>query len=357
MPRLTEEKSSCAFLSCVQLLIQLLELARALSPKKGNNMRSRFYLALSALALTCLAGMMAQAGQTSRTKSSPAVVDVYDAQTRHWLATFTKGAATVVLAGPTRTFSESTAANAVTHSFWVRTLPSPFTGTVDQAWLNAALAANEAGVPDIFGIAMQYLEGAAPILDGSLQIAGDASYGPLLADGTRQEGSDFNDYLGVSWAYANGQVDAPETAQFGCLDCSGFMRMVWGFRHSFDGAGYADTIPLCLSPLADKSALPRRALEICASGPGVLVIANTGLQVVNFAPLRPGDLVFFDASTDDGTQIDHVGMYLGVDAAGKHRFISSRKSIDGPTLGDYRGASILDGTGLYARGFRAVRRL
>jgi cell wall-associated NlpC family hydrolase len=93
------------------------------------------------------------------------------------------------------------------------------------------------------------------------------------------------------------------------------------------------------------------------SAPGVVTVPNTGKQVTSFAKLSPGDLVFFDVSTDDGTRIDHVGMYLGVDAGGNQRFISSRKSINGPTLGDYRGTSILNGTGLYASSFRAIRRL
>ena len=67
--------------------------------------------------------------------------------------------------------------------------------------------------------------------------------------------------------------------------------------------------------------------------------------------------MFFDASDDDGAEIDHVGLYLGPDTAGHKRFISSRKSANGPTMGDYRGASLLDGTGLYARSFRSTRRL
>ena len=73
--------------------------------------------------------------------------------------------------------------------------------------------------------------------------------------------------------------------------------------------------------------------------------------------LRPGDLVFFDASIDDGTQLDHVGLYLGIDTSGHPRFVSSRKSVDGPTMGDAGGNSTLDGTMLYARTFRAARRL
>ena len=67
--------------------------------------------------------------------------------------------------------------------------------------------------------------------------------------------------------------------------------------------------------------------------------------------------MFFDADTKDGPQIDHVGMYLGRDVDRRYRFISSRKQRNGPTLGDYHGASLLDGTGLYARSFCAVRRI
>jgi hypothetical protein len=44
-------------------------------------------------------------------------------------------------------------------------------------------------------------------------------------------------------------------------------------------------------------------------------------------------------------------------SAGNHRFISTRKKTDGPTLRDYNGRSILEGTGLYAGAFHAVRRL
>jgi cell wall-associated NlpC family hydrolase len=80
-------------------------------------------------------------------------------------------------------------------------------------------------------------------------------------------------------------------------------------------------------------------------------------QAMALGRLAPGDLVFFDADSTDGTQIDHVGIYLGRDTGGNYRFLSSRQSIDGPTMGDYRGSSVLNGTGLYARSFRAARRL
>lgn len=272
--------------------------------------------------------------------AAPARSVVVDRSGR-WIATFTNGSRTVAMSGPERTFAETSAS--VVTSTYVRLLPAPFSGTVDTRWLDAALVS---AAPDLLGLAAQYLDGAPAIVDQTgLQIAGDAGYGPLLEDGTRQEGSDFNDYLGIPWSYGN-TVDKPESAQFRDLDCSGFMRMIFGYRSG---------IPMTLSP--DGTSLPRRSFEMLESAPGKVIYADTGTQLTTFSKLQAGDLVFFDASTDDGKQIDHVGMFLGVDTAGHYRFVSSRKSIDGPTMGDYRGASLLDGTGLYAKAFRAVRRL
>ncbi len=271
-------------------------------------------------------------------------------------ATLTLGASTVGLSGPQRLFAEPTAADPVSHAVWVRTLPAPFDGSIDPAWLEDAFAANRSGVPDVLALAMQYTHGAPAIHDGVLQIAGEAGYGPLRG-GKRQEGSDFNDYLGVTWTYPDDRVDAPEPGQFRCLDCSGFMRMIWGYRHNLAGFGYVDNIALCLDASEDRSAMPRRANEIYASGPGVVVIEDEDAPVVDLSPLAVGDLLFFNADAADGARLDHVGMYLGIDDGGHHRFISSRKGHNGPTLGDVRGRSILNGTGLYAKTFRAARRL
>jgi hypothetical protein len=273
----------------------------------------------------------------------------------NWLATLTDGAYTVTLAGPIRTFAEPTAAHSVTHGIWVRTLPAPFDSNVDMTWLTHALKANEQAVPDVLAIAMQYIAGSPAIFEGTLQIAGDASYGPLKK-GTPEEGSDFNDYLGIGWLYPD-KVDKLESRQLHCLDCSGFIRMVWGYRHHLPGYGYADIVPLCLNPQPSRSAIPRHAFEICNAAPGLMIVPNTGAQIKDFALLVAGDLLFFDADPNDGTRIDHVDMYFGLDTGHHHRFISSRKGANGPTLGDYRGKSILDGAGLYARSFRAVRRL
>jgi cell wall-associated NlpC family hydrolase len=259
------------------------------------------------------------------------------------VATFTVGSRSVALRGPQRTFTESTTTASVTTTTWVRLLAQPFAGTVDQGWLSARLSDTS---DDVLEVARQYVTGAADRRDASsLRIAGDASYGPLLADGTREEGSDFNDYLGIVGSYATG-TDQPETRQYGALDCSGYVRAVFGHRMG---------VPMTLEP--DGAALPRRAVQMNASAPGVMVVPDAGTRPRNFAVLQPGDLVFFDASTDDGTLVDHVGIHLGTDSSGAPRFLSSRKGADGPTMGDVRGRSTLSGSGLYATSFRSARRL
>ncbi len=259
------------------------------------------------------------------------------------LATFTVGARTVTVRGTVRVFGESTTTATVTSSTWVRLLPAPFPGSVDWDWLSARLADTS---PDVLAVAAQYVTGAPARLDDtSRQYAGDASYGPLQADGTREEGSDFNDYLGVAWTYGT-TVDNPETDQIRSLDCSGFVRMVLGYRGG---------VPLTLRP--DGTAIPRRAVEMADAAPGVVIIPDTGVRPSRFGNLSPGDLVFFDGSTDDGTLVDHVGIYLGTDSAKAPRFVSSRKRADGPTMGDLGGKSVLTGTGLYATAFRSVRRV
>src|SRR5262245_58061637 len=119
--------------------------------------------------------------------ASPDRTEVRDSKNK-WLATLTDGGYTVTLSGPERTFTEQTAADSVAHSGWVRTLPEPFAGSVNTTWLTDALKANKKAVPDVLAIAMQYIAGAPLIFEGTLQIAGDASYGPLT-DGKREEGS------------------------------------------------------------------------------------------------------------------------------------------------------------------------
>ena len=257
-------------------------------------------------------------------------IDAFDGE--GWMATFTKGSRTVTVRGPERTFSEPAHTSAyVRHGVWVRVLSMPFTGEVDVRQLRAMITDR---TPDILAIAMQY--------------TGDkASYGPLMPDGSREEGSDYNDFLGIDRAYGP-VIDSPENRQRGSLDCSGFVRMILGYH-----AG----LPLTNGSSVDGRALPRRAVQMHASAPGTIVIPRQTNALERVGTLRPGDLLFADASRDDGNDIDHVGIYMGRDNSGNHRFISSRKAANGPTMGDTGGASIIDGPGLYSRSFAAARRL
>ncbi|MEO7665185.1 MAG: NlpC/P60 family protein [Candidatus Limnocylindrales bacterium] len=263
-----------------------------------------------------------------------------------WLATFTDGARSVALSGPSRTFAEpSTTAATVTTTTWLRLLPTPFGGTVSESWLTAALADTSI---DVLGAAMQYVAGSPDRLNATgLRIAGDANYGPLRADGSRAAGSDFNDYLGLRWTYADGTQDQAESNELGSLDCSGFVRMTFGYRSG---------IPMSLKADSGGS-LPRHSWDIATSAPGVALIPNLGTTPASRSGLQPGDLVFFDATSTDGHAIDHVGIFLGLDSQGHDRFLSSRKTANGPTLGDLGGRSTLDGTGLYATSFRSARRI
>lgn len=239
----------------------------------------------------------------------------------------------------------------VAHSIWVRVLPAPFSGVVDETWLRAALNDQR---PDALAVALQYLRGSPAVIDslqGNLQVAGLSSYGPLEGDGTRQEGADFNDYLGISWQYGS-FTDQPEAGQFRCMDCSGFVRMIYGYRGAFT----------LTSSVLNGISIPRVSHDIADSGPGTIVIANTGVppSTAELGKLLPGDIVSFDADTsnpeEEEGQLDHLGIYLGVDTAGKHRFISSRKVANGPTMSDLGGPSVLEGTNLYARSLRLTRR-
>jgi len=283
-----------------------------------------------------------------------------------WIATFTTGARTVTLAGPERTFAEPSARSPVRHTTWVRLLSKPFSGGIESAWLKAARSANEKGTPDALAIGMQYVAGAPTRFDkAGRQVAGDASYGPLAGDGTRQLGSDVDDYVrtkgeaqartGLFGTMKNVVSSEELLARRVSLDCSGFVRMVFGFRDSLPGAGYG--APFALRRTKGEEALPRTAQSLFYEGPGRIIESDSGKQQTRFASLLSGDLVFFQADQERELKIDHVGIYLGLDTAGRWRFLSSRKSSDGPTLGDYKGTSLLDGSGLYARSFRAIRRL
>jgi cell wall-associated NlpC family hydrolase len=207
---------------------------------------------------------------------------------------------------------------------------------------------------DVLATALEYAPNApdASVAATGIRVKGRAFYGAKNATGGVDEGSDFNDYLGIPWTYDSGTVDQPEPAELGCLDCSGHHRMVWGYRFG---------IPLALTnpDFFNGIRLPRRSKDQGPLGPGVLIASAVG-AAPSYADLTPGDNIFFDATNggdEESNELDHVGIYLGVDTNGNKRFISSRKTPNGPTMGDLAGASTVDaGTNLYSQRARLIRR-
>lgn len=285
--------------------------------------------------------------------ADPARTLVKDAQGR-LVASFTDGARTVRLTGRPRTFSDPAFTSAtVTTDAWIRLAPHEWrAGAERQAWfrpwLDKALAST---TPDVLAVATQYLKGAPERTDANgLRIAGDASFGPVSAtdpDG-RAENSDFKEYLGLSWRFPDAGLKQPNRSRYGDIDCSGYLRLVYGYRMGYPLRGTSTPGP----------GLPRRAFAISQFGPGVEVVKNRGIPARDYDHLQPGDLVFFNSDPVAGTfRTDHSGIFLGVDDSGHYRFISSRTKADGPTFGDLGGAALLDGTGHWAERFRNARRL
>ncbi|MER7535804.1 NlpC/P60 family protein [Streptomyces sp. NPDC097704] len=275
-------------------------------------------------------------------------------------AVMTDGARTAKLTGPARTFAEPTStASKVSTTDWIRLMPKPWAkGAENEKWFKDWYAENaDSKEDDIFAFAFQYVAGAPQRKDEQGRvIAGDANFGPLNTTGAeggdlRLEQSDFYDFLGVRYPFRDGAVGTPEAPKARSLDCSGFMRMVLGYRARY---------PLMSS---DKSGdgLPRTANGMARSDRGVDILPLTGIGAANrpstIDQLQPGDLVFFKLDTRTGQRLDHVGMVLGYDTEGHLIFVSSREEVNGPTIGDIGGVSRLDGNGYYAKTLRSAKRL
>ncbi|MEU8437432.1 NlpC/P60 family protein [Streptomyces sp. NPDC029216] len=298
-------------------------------------------------------------GQKWERVQSPARSVLRDA-TGQVLATFTDGARTATLTGPSRTFTEpaNTTARVVTEN-WVRLMPEPWKQGAESTpwfkeWFKKYFGSQE---DDIFAFAFQYGDQAPVKKDAQgVPYAGDASFGPLNPSGSegndlRLEQSDFFDYLGTPYTFRNGVRKVPQTARYRSMDCSGFVRTVFGYRARY---------PLMPDDTPGPG-LPRTANGIARSALGTDVIPLKGVAA-QFRPasvdvIQPGDLLFFklDARTKD--RLDHTGIYLGTDTDGHQIFISSREEANGPTIGDKGGASRLDGNGYYATTLRSVKRL
>ncbi|WP_354640913.1 hypothetical protein [Kitasatospora camelliae] len=278
------------------------------------------------------------------------------------LATLTDGARTAVLTGKSRTFADPDTSATVATDAWVRLLPQPWQAGAEQAewfkgWFQKSLGSAE---DDVLAFATQYLAGAPDQKNPKgVRFRGNASFGPLNPNGSpgndyRLEETDFLDYLGMPWPFADKVTKQPDKARYGGVDCSGYVRLVYGYR-----AGY----PLLSKDVAGPG-LPRTANGLARLGPGVPVLALTTkpgseetVHPASLAALMPGDLLFFEIDARTGVRLDHTGIFLGLDSEGHPRFISSREEADGPTFGDKGGTSRIDGGGFYGKGLRSAKRL
>ncbi|MFC9388457.1 NlpC/P60 family protein [Streptomyces venezuelae] len=245
----------------------------------------------------------------------------------------------------------------VTHGDWVRVLPEPFDGTWTPALEQIIRGWAGSTAPDVLAYAAMFLAGAPAVTSGSgpakdKQVLGESGYGYLDPQGYRYEGADFHEYMNVGWTFPDGAYTGPSSKQVGNLDCSGYTRMVYGYHMGVPMAAGADT---------SKTRIPRASRHMVDYAPGVRVDRTAdGTTPPTAALLQPGDLVLFNADSGDDkptATIDHVGIYLGKDAGGQRRFLSSRKTVNGPTMSDLGGASLLDGAGTYAKKLHTVHRI
>ncbi|MCX5010757.1 C40 family peptidase [Streptomyces sp. NBC_00555] len=245
---------------------------------------------------------------------------------------------------------------AVTHDTWVRVLPEPFDGTWTSALEQTIRGWAGSPAPDVLAHAAMFLSGAPAVTTAAApaagkQVMGEAGYGYLDPQGYRYEGADFHEYMNLGWTFPDGTYTGPSSKQVGNLDCSGYTRMVYGFHMGIPVAAGEDT---------SKTRIPRKSRDMVDYAPGTRIDQTDGTNPPAAQQLQPGDLLLFNADSGDDTvtvTVDHVGIYLGLDAAGKRRFLSSRKTGNGPTMSDLGGASLLDGTGTYAKKLHTVHRI
>ncbi|NJP35490.1 C40 family peptidase [Micromonospora thermarum] len=297
-------------------------------------------------------GPLGASGYTYQRSKDPDRTEIIDSSGEP-VAVMTDGARTVQIYGPTRTFEEpSLTAAKVESNVWVRLAPQEWrAGAEQEQWfVDWLAAARKDRSPDVLATAFEYVDGAPAKKDNQgRQYSGDASFGPpdpADPDG-RQERSDFYDYMQVPWTFPDGKSEMPEPQRKLALDCSGFLRMVYGHRLGYPLRGTN----------TPGEGLPRRAYAMAEFGPGVQLMPNTGQRPRGIDRLLPGDLVFLNAQPVPNRQIDHSGIYLGLDDGGHHRFISSRSQTDGPTMGDLSGVPILDGTGYWPDRWLTARRI
>jgi hypothetical protein len=268
-------------------------------------------------------------------------------------AVLTQGARVVNLPGTPRTFTESanTAAK-VSSDVYAYVMPKPwYPDAQDEPWFTSWFRSNTSITQrrplDVLTIAMQYLDGAPVLRDArNVAYAGDAGFG-LLRTEDEVDGADFYDFMGIPWTWPDGSKSQPSPQWLRRLDCSGYIRMVYGYRGGLPLARGAES----------TEGLPRTARGMARYRDAVRIAEGDADDKApeSLNGIMPGDLLFF-ALHDDETTITHSGIYIGDDQNGDQRFVSSRTSQNGPTFGDFNTKSIFN-TGYFRRRLRRVIRL
>jgi hypothetical protein len=212
------------------------------------------------------------------------------------------------------------------------------------AWIRGHVGST---APDILQIVTEYLRDAPERRDDKGQVyAGDAAFGIERDDGV--DGADFHEYMGIPWTFPDGRTVAADPRWRDAMDCSGFVRMVYGYRSG---------LPLLTGRSDTKvDGLPRTADAMARHARSAVIASSVRRPPRDLGGIQPGDLVFF-AMHDDPAKISHSGIYLGTDADGQRRFASSRDSTRGPSFADSsKGRSTLDDP-VFAKSLRRVIRL
>lgn len=286
-----------------------------------------------------------------RSRTSGARTRLYCRTSGRRVAVLTEGARTVLLDGPARVYTEpSTTRARVSSTVRVQLGPGAWRPEAHlqdpdwTAWLAATLPRQGQG-GDILSTTVQYLTGAPRLVDRhGVAYAADAGFG--LDD---DDGADFYDCLQIPWTFPDVGLRRPARRWAWRLDCSGYLRMVFGYRHGM--TMYAG------NDIPQPAGLLRSAWAIATRSPAVLVAAGRSEHTAprQLGGVQPGDCVFFALHDQEPERITHSGIVLGRDNRGRMRFVSSRGTPAGPTFGDRNGAGVIDDGFFGARLRRAIR--
>ncbi|GLZ01375.1 NlpC/P60 family protein [Actinoplanes sp. NBRC 103695] len=293
-------------------------------------------------------GTLARAYELRRADDPPRTI-VYDKGQP--VATLTDGARTVAFHGPPRTFVEASVSAKVVTDQWVRVAPEPWSPKRAKdpemsAWFHASLGSTE---PDILQFTTEYLRGAPPRRDDKGDLyAGDAGFG--IERGAGVDGADFHEFMGIPWTFPDDTTVPANPRWLGKLDCSGFLRIVYGYRGG---------LPLLTGTTRSTvDGMPRTANAMAYYARSAVVAAGSSPERAprDLGDIQPGDLVFF-AMRDDPAKVSHSGIFLGVDVTGHPRFVSSRGVTRGPSFGDTANSSSTLDDSAFSAALRRVIRL